>query len=129
MSESKENNAMRQDLNIDFKNDEIRKEKEAINLEILHNERIINRFKSLQNLLENKDFIDVFMVGFIQEKSENIFKQLLIPESSRTVSKSEIDKTLDAISMIHKYIGYGYIPGDLYYDSIRAKEIIEDLKR
>lgn len=129
MSESVENNAMGLDLNINLKNDELRKEREALDLEILSNEKIINRFRSLQNLLQNKDFIDVILIGIIKEKSEYIFSQLLIPEESRIISKNECDKTLDAISMIHKYIGYGTNPGDLYYESIRAKEIVEDIKR
>lgn len=129
MTNSVENNAMGLDLNINLKNEELRKEREALDLEILSNERIINRFKSLQDLLQDKKFIDVILNGLIKEKSEYIFSQLLIPEKMRTISKDECDKTLDAISMIHKYIGYDSIPGDLYYESVRAKEIVEELKR
>lgn len=130
MNESKQNSAMEPvGFNIDFKNDELRKEREAIDLEIKSNELIINRYNSLQNLLQNKDFIDVFLNGFIKEKSEHIFTQLLIPEDNRTITKAECDKTLDAITMLNKYIGYNGIPGDLYYNCIRAKEIVEELKR
>ena len=130
MSDLTQNSAMELNgFNIDFKNDELRKEREALDLEILSNERIVNRFNSLQNLLQNKDFIDVFLNGFIKEKSEHIFSQLLIPEENRIISKAECDKTLDAISMLNKFIGYGNIPGDLYYQAVRSKEIVEELKR
>jgi len=47
----------------------------------------------------------------------------------RTISKAECDSTLDCISMLIKYIGGENTKSDLYYEAIRAKELLEELRK
>lgn len=131
MSYYNDDNAMRLvdgDTSLNISLDKLGIEREAINNEIFRNEAIINRYKFLQELLQDKRFIDVIFNGFIKEKSEEIFNQLTLPRNHRTMSKEDCDNTLDAISMLKKYLGYDSINGDLYYEAVRAKEIVEDIR-
>lgn len=120
-------NAMRQDLNINL-NEELIKERQRLDSEISYHESVIARYNSLQNLLRNKDFVDLILNGFIKDKSQEIFKQLILPKDRRLISEEDSKNTLEAISMLNKYIGYDGIPGDIYYESVRSKEIVEDLR-
>lgn len=100
---------------------------QSVNNEIEYNQVFVSRYKALERLLKNQDFIDVIFDGFIKENSEQIFKQLLLPINMRTIDKETCNSTLDAISMLNKYIGVDTLNGDLYYQAVRSKDRISEL--
>lgn len=101
---------------------------EALNLEINSFKRIASRYTALERLLQNKDFQDVILDGFVNETSNKIFNQLILPVKVRTIDKETCDSTLNAIAMINKYIGVGEFKGDLYYDALTANDRILELE-
>lgn len=111
-----------------FSQEQIR-EAEELNLEISINESKIKKYEALEKLMNDENFKLVIIDGFIKNKSEEIFKELIKPFDMRTISKAECDSTLDCISMLIKYVGGENTKSDLYYEAIRAKELLEELRK
>ena len=117
-------NAMGDSLNI---NTNLVSEIEEIDKDISEKQKIANRYKALERLMVNQDFIDVILNGYLKENAEKIFVQLTLPSSYRTISKDECEEVLSAVRSLNKYIGVDNFVGDLYYDGIKAIEDILSL--
>ena len=115
-------NAMGDSLNI---NTNLVSEIEEIDKDISEKQKIANRYKALERLMVNQDFIDVILNGYLKENAEKVFAQLTLPSSYRTISKDECEEVLSAVRSLNKYIGVDNFVGDLYYDGTKA---IEDIK-
>lgn len=98
---------------------------EEIDNDISEKQKIANRYRSLERLMSNPDFIDVILNGYLKENAEKVFVQLTLPSSYRTISKDECEEVLSAVRSLNKYIGVDNFVGDLYYDGTKA---IEDIK-
>lgn len=98
---------------------------EEIDNDISEKQKIANRYRSLERLMSNPDFIDVVLNGYLKENAEKVFVQLTLPSSYRTISKDECEEVLSAVRSLNKYIGVDNFVGDLYYDGTKA---IEDIK-
>lgn len=117
-------NAMGDSLNI---NTNLVSEIEEIDKDISEKQKIANRYKALERLMVNQDFIDVILNGYLKENAEKIFVQLTLPSSYRSISKEECEEGLSAIRSLNKYIGGDNFVGDLYYDGTKAIEDIVSL--
>lgn len=100
---------------------------EEIDKDISEKQKIVNRYKSLERLMLNKDFQDVILNGYLNENANKIFVQLTLPSSLRLISKEECEECLSAIRSLNKYIGGKDYVGDLYYDATKASEDVISL--
>lgn len=116
--------AMRINLNI---NEDIIKEINDLDLEINKNQKTIQRYNALKRLMQNEDFINVIINGFVKERSQDVLEQLILPSNKRTRDKQSCDSVLEAIAMLNEYIGVEGMNGDLHYEAIRAKEMLDDI--
>lgn len=116
--------AMRINLNI---NEDIIKEINDLDLEISKNQKTIQRYNALKRLMQNEDFINVIINGFVKERSQDVLEQLILPSNKRTRDKQSCDSVLESIAMLNEYIGVEGMNGDLHYEAIRAKEMLDDI--
>jgi len=118
---------MSQELTI-TNQDTIELKRAAIEANIQHAEKVVERGKALERLMNNDDFKNVILDGYIGDLAESLFLELTKPLQSNSIPYESCKEGLEAIRHIQSYIGSrdGSIPGDIYYNKIKATELIED---
>ena len=65
----------------------------------------IERGKQLDALMQNENFVDVIINGYLKEEAERLFKQLTDPAGIPVQQAESVQLRLEAINHFKRYIG------------------------
>lgn len=93
--------------------------------EIVIAEKIVERGSDLKWLMNQKQFQNVIIDGYIGELSDYLFKELTKSISLQSQPEDQLREGLLAIRHLKSYIGFDGLIGDVEYNMIRAEEAIK----
>lgn len=85
--------------------DNLKETLESIDKVIDDQKVLVRRGETLSRLMEDPDFNDVILKGYVEEVAEKLFKGITNPKDRSSVDTEEAVKTLEAIRGFKAYLG------------------------
>ncbi len=85
--------------------DNLKETLESIDKVIDYQKVLVKRGESLNKLMEDPDFNDVILKGYVEEVAEKLFKSITDPKDRTHLNAEEAVKALEAIKKFKAYLG------------------------
>lgn len=108
----------------DFTSSNLKDTLVKIDTKIAEEQVKIDRGEALARLINNSDFQEVILEGYIKTEAERLFKILTDPSGQSPYTNEEIHLKLEAISHFKSYVGTDGFVGTIMSEASTAPGII-----